>query len=132
MMNRRLVFLGAGMVFGAGLALARMIDPAKVLGFLDIGGRWDPSLGATMAAAIVMTALLYHLAGRRDMLPPRTTGIIDARLLAGAAIFGAGWGLAGLCPAPALAVALLAPKALIFAAGIAMAFAALAWWRSRV
>jgi uncharacterized membrane protein YedE/YeeE len=116
-MSGRLVHLLAGLVFGAGLALCRMIDPARVLGFLDVGGAWDPALAATMAGAVGVTALLYRFAGR---LPPRPAGI-DARLLIGSLVFGAGWGLAGMCPAPALAVAPLAPHSLIFFAALVLA-----------
>lgn len=103
----------AGLLFGAGLTLSQMINPAKVLGFLDFGGiangTWDPSLAFVMAGALAVTALGYRLAFRRAtplaapkfQLPTRKD--IDARLVAGAAIFGVGWGLAGYCPGPALA-----------------------------
>jgi uncharacterized membrane protein YedE/YeeE len=103
----------AGLLFGAGLTLSQMINPAKVLGFLDFGGiangTWDPSLAFVMAGALAVTALGYRLAFRRAaplaapkfQLPTRKD--IDTRLVAGAAIFGVGWGLAGYCPGPALA-----------------------------
>lgn len=99
----------AGLLFGAGLALSGMIDPAKVLGFLDVAGDWDPSLAFVMGGALAVTLLGYRLVLRRPHplfdaafhLPTRRD--IDARLLGGAALFGIGWGLAGYCPGPALA-----------------------------
>ncbi len=102
------VFL-AGAVFGVGLAVSRMIDPAKVLAFLDVAGRWDPSLALVMAGAVGVALAGFRLAGElpapllggRFELP--TARDIDWRLAAGAALFGVGWGLVGLCPGPALA-----------------------------
>ncbi|CUW41291.1 putative membrane protein (Sulphur transport domain 82-123) [Magnetospirillum sp. XM-1] len=122
-MSRALVFLLCGLVFGAGLALSGMTDPAKVVGFLDFFGRWDPRLTATMGGAVAVAALGQGLIRRwgRPLLcaespaPPPTR--IDLRLVAGSVIFGAGWGLAGLCPAPALAVSAQNPLALLFVAG---------------
>jgi uncharacterized membrane protein YedE/YeeE len=106
-----IVFSGlfAGLLFGAGLAVSGMIDPAKVIGFLDIAGDWDPTLAFVMAGALIAAALGYALARRRERpvfglrmdIPTRRA--IDARLLLGAALFGAGWGLAGFCPGPAIA-----------------------------
>ncbi len=89
--------LVAGTVFGAGLATAEMTNPAKVLSFLDVAGAWDPSLGLVMAAALAVMAAAWL----RTTPPPARE--IDARLLGGAALFGLGWGLAGLCPGPAIA-----------------------------
>lgn len=102
--------LAAGLLFGAGLTLSRMIDPAKVLGFLDIAGNWDPSLAFVLAGAagtaavglrLVLGARAKPLFAERFSLPTATG--IDLRLVGGAAIFGVGWGLVGLCPGPALA-----------------------------
>jgi uncharacterized membrane protein YedE/YeeE len=98
-----------GLLFGAGLAVSQMIDPAKVLAFLDVAGNWDPTLLVVMAVALVTAAPGYSIARRRErswlgqkmQIPAR--GDLDARLLGGAAIFGMGWGLAGFCPGPALA-----------------------------
>ena len=116
-----------GLVFGFGLLLSGMANPAKVLGFLDVAGAWDPSLLLVMAGAIGVGLVAFSLAGRRTQsllgeemrLPP--SGRIDRRLLAGSAVFGVGWGLAGFCPGPAL-VALgmgLEPAAVFVAAMLA-------------
>jgi uncharacterized protein len=97
-----------GILFAAGLVLSGMTLPAKVIGFLDLGGGWDPSLAFVMAGAIVVYALAMRLITkrRRPIFEPKfylpTRKDIDLRLVAGAAIFGAGWGLGGVCPGPAL------------------------------
>lgn len=101
-----------GLVFGLGLILAGMADPAKVLNFLDLGGiatgLWDPSLAFVMAGAIAVAALGFRLARRRagpvfgGSFPAKPATRVDARLVVGPAPFGVGWGLAGLCPGPAL------------------------------
>lgn len=104
-----LLALVAGLLFGVGLALGGMTDPKVVLGFLDVAGAWNPTLAFVMAGALAVTTLGYHLAFRtegpwlavRFNLP--TAHAIDGRLLGGAVLFGAGWGLAGYCPGPALA-----------------------------
>lgn len=106
---RILMALITGLVFGIGLIVAGMTNPAKVLGFLDLAGRWDPSLGLVMAGAILVALPAFRLAARRRQsllgepmhLPTATR--IDRRLLLGSLAFGAGWGLAGFCPGPALA-----------------------------
>lgn len=127
-MPRILAALGAGLLFGLGLTVSRMVDPAKVLGFLDVAGNWDPSLALVLAGATGTTFLGFRLVlGRRDRplfarefsLP--TARGIDARLVGGAAIFGVGWGLVGLCPGPALAALGLdfPPVALFVAAMLA-------------
>lgn len=107
-------FLSA-LLFGLGLAISGMTQPAKVLGFLDIFGQWDPSLLAVMAGAIIVHSVSYRIITRRKS-PVLTTQFhiptrrdIDWRLVLGSAIFGAGWGLAGICPGPAL-VALAAAQ----------------------
>lgn len=108
-MMRFLIALIAGTFFGAGLALSGMMNPARVRGFLDLFGDWDPTLAFVMGGAlIVMTAawaiqrrLVAPVADVRFHLPG--TRLIDARLILGAALFGIGWGLAGLCPGPAIA-----------------------------
>jgi uncharacterized protein len=115
----------AGLVFGLGLILSGMADPAKVLGFLDLAGRWDPSLAFVMTGAIAVGALAFGLAARRDTtllgepmrLPP--TRPIDMRLVTGSVLFGVGWGLAGFCPGPALvALGMGQGKALVFVAAM--------------
>ena len=98
----------AGLIFSAGLIVSGMANPAKVLGFLDIAGNWDPSLMFVMDGAIAVGSIGFAFARRlkRSLLdaPMSLPGAtrIDRRLLAGSAVFGAGWGLAGFCPGPAL------------------------------
>lgn len=98
----------AGLIFGIGLIVAGMVNPAKILGFLDITGRWDPSLALVMVGAIAVGVVAFALARRRAMsalgLPMRlpTASPIDARLVGGSVLFGIGWGLAGFCPGPAI------------------------------
>ena len=98
----------SGLLFGLGLIVSQMVNPAKVLGFLDIFGNWDPSLALVMGGAVAVSALGYLIAKRRGVpvLAPRleipTRRDLDSRLIGGAALFGIGWGLAGLCPGPAL------------------------------
>ncbi|MFD2366153.1 DUF6691 family protein [Pseudoduganella sp. GCM10020061] len=101
--------LVAGLVFGIGLIISGMTDPAKVIGFLDLAGQWNPSLGFVMAGAILVGVIAFQFASKRDKsllgdvmrLPTATQ--IDRRLVLGGLAFGAGWGLAGYCPGPALA-----------------------------
>jgi uncharacterized protein len=98
----------SGLVFGLGLMLSGMTDPAKVLGFLDLAGTWDPSLALVMGGAIAVTAPAFAWLRRRQLSvlgaplqwPTRTT--LDRRLVWGSLAFGAGWGLAGFCPGPGL------------------------------
>ncbi len=111
----------AGLVFGLGLILSGMANPAKVLGFLDLAGPWDPSLAFVMGGAIAVGAIAFAWAGRlRESLlgaPMRlpTVKKVDRRLVGGGALFGLGWGLAGFCPGPALAALGMGhTKALIF------------------
>ena len=98
----------AGLIFGLGLIVAGMANPAKVLGFLDIGGLWDPSLALVMAAAVAIAILGFTWAKKRKVsllgqpLQLPTSNRIDRRLIGGSLLFGAGWGLAGICPGPAL------------------------------
>lgn len=116
-----LTSLLAGLLFGFGLIVSRMIDPAKVQSFLDIAGDWDPSLALVMAGAVAVGLAGFALAGRRSrsllgepMRLPQARRI-DVPLVAGSAIFGAGWGLVGFCPGPAIAaLGMGAPKAALF------------------
>jgi uncharacterized protein len=100
--------LGAGLMFALGLTLSGMTQPAKVLGFLDVAGKWDPSLGLVMAGAVTVYAIVGRglRAGRAPWLggltPAPPSRRIDGWLVAGAAIFGVGWGLGGFCPGPAV------------------------------
>lgn len=108
-MARILASLAAGILFGLGLTVSQMINPAKVLNFLDLSGAWDPSLAFVLAGAVGVTLVAFPIVLRRPApvlapkfhLPSKTD--IDARLLGGAILFGLGWGLVGLCPGPALA-----------------------------
>ncbi len=111
----------AGLIFGLGLVLSGMSNPAKVLNFLDVFGTWDPSLAFVMGGATLVTFVGYRIVWRQSApalhhrfeVPTNTT--IDARLLTGAAVFGIGWGIGGFCPGPAwTALPLLAPGTLVF------------------
>jgi uncharacterized membrane protein YedE/YeeE len=122
---RILMALITGLVFGIGLIVSGMTNPAKVLGFLDLAGRWDPSLALVMAGAILVALPAFRVAARRRQsllgepmhLPTATR--IDRRLVLGSLAFGAGWGLAGFCPGPALAsLATGAVQPLIFCAAM--------------
>ena len=115
----------AGLVFGLGLIASGMANPAKVLGFLDLAGAWDPSLGFVMAGAIAVGALAFFAARQRtqsllgaEMKLP-TARQIDRRLVGGSVLFGIGWGVAGFCPGPALvALGMGQIKALVFVAAM--------------
>lgn len=111
----------AGLIFGVGLIVSGMADPAKVQNFLDLAGAWDPSLAFVMGGATVTTFIGYRLVWRlaAPVLNPTfdvpTNRRIDRPLLTGAVLFGAGWGIGGFCPGPALtALPLLAPGTLVF------------------
>lgn len=115
------VNLALGLLFGIGLVISGMSDPAKVLNFLDLAGTWDASLAFVMGGAVAVAFLGYRLVLRRDRpvvgtkfrIPTRTE--LEPRIFVGPAIFGFGWGLAGFCPGPALtALSLAAPGTLIF------------------
>jgi len=114
-----------GLVFAVGLAVAGMTDPAKVLGFLDVSGAWDPSLGLVMAGGVALLAVVYRLALARPLLDARfarpARGVVNRRLIAGAAVFGLGWGLVGYCPGPAIvALGAFVPGSLVFVASMVM------------
>ena len=108
MNKRNAIALLAGLVFGLGLIAAGMTQPAKVKGFLDLFGAWDPSLGLVMGGAIAVGVGAFALARRRsrawsgDLIELPTSSLIDSRLIGGGVLFGIGWGIAGLCPGPAL------------------------------
>jgi uncharacterized membrane protein YedE/YeeE len=115
-----IIGLFTGSLFGAGLVIAQMTDPSRVLGFLDVSGHWDPRLGLVMFGAIAVHAPFVMWSRRRAKpilarstnLPAQTR--VDARLVIGAAVFGVGWGLAGYCPGPAITSALTNPSAFLF------------------
>ena len=127
-----------GILFGFGLIISEMAQPAKVLNFLDIFGRWDSSLAFVMAAALAISALGYALTKRRGqpLLAPQglwpSKSEIDAPLVIGSGLFGIGWGLVGLCPGPALVdLATLSPKVIGFVVAMAAGMIAHDWWRER-
>ena len=105
---KHLFALITGLVFGTGIAISGMMDPAKVLNFFDLAGTWDPSLILVMGGALIVTAIGYRLVWRRSapLFEPRfqvpTSTLIDAKLIGGAALFGIGWGIAGFCPGAAI------------------------------
>ncbi len=107
-MQRTIAAFATGALFGLGLTVSQMINPAKVLGFLDLFGAWDPSLALVMVGALIVTGIGYHLVLRQpapllaSSFRRPTSRDIDRRLLAGAAVFGLGWGMAGFCPGPAI------------------------------
>ena len=112
-----------GLVFGLGISISGMANPAKVLNFFDIAGTWDPSLALVMGGALVVAFLGYRVVLRRPAPLFETrfdlpgTSLIDRRLVLGSAIFGVGWGIAGFCPGGALpALGTGAPEVLIFVA----------------
>ena len=118
---RTLLGFGCGLLFGIGLVAAGMANPAKLLNFLDLFGSWDPSLGFLMGSAVAVTFLGYRLVWTRkapvmmDRFDLPAARLPDRRLVAGAALFGLGWGLGGYCPGPALvAMTLAAPGTLVF------------------
>lgn len=128
-----------GLIFGFGLLISGMTQPAKVLGFLDIFGRWDPTLAFVMAAALVVSGTSFALMRRprRPVLaaqylwPTRTD--IDRRLVVGSMLFGIGWGLVGLCPGPALLnLASLMPRVTVFVLAMATGMIIKDQWDGRM
>ncbi|MEJ5990157.1 DUF6691 family protein [Ramlibacter sp. PS3R-8] len=117
--------LAAGLLFGLGLIVSGMSNPAKVLGFLDLAGEWDPSLAFVMAGAIAVGVLAFGVARKRTVsllgLPMKlpASGRVDRRLVLGSLLFGIGWGVAGFCPGPAVvALGMGELKAIIFVAAM--------------
>ena len=117
----------SGLIFGLGLSLSDMVNPERVLAFLDVAGNWDPTLMLVMIGALAMTIPAFQLLPRKMATPLfdskfhlPTRKDIDFALIAGAIIFGIGWGLVGLCPGPALAgLSTLEPQLLVFVAAMA-------------
>jgi uncharacterized protein len=137
-MLRALAGLVAGALFGLGFVVSEMINPAKVQAFLDVAGAWDPSLAFVMGGAVIVTFVGYRLVFRRDRplfeatfsVPTRTD--LDARLIGGAVLFGAGWGLAGFCPGPAIAgLALGLRETVAFVAAMAVGMILARWFGDR-
>ena len=117
----KLVSLVAGIIFGIGLVISEMINPEKVLGFLNLFGNWDPSLAFVMIGALVVSSPLFHIIKNRENpifaqnFNYTNNKSINNRLIIGSALFGAGWGLVGLCPGPAISsIALLNIHSIIF------------------
>ncbi|WP_331456562.1 DUF6691 family protein [Herbaspirillum chlorophenolicum] len=133
-----IVSFASGLLFGLGLMLSGMADPAKVLGFLDLAGNWDPSLAFVMIGAIGVGVLAFAVARRRKsswlglpMQLPTATGITP-RLLAGSALFGIGWGVAGFCPGPALvALGMGEGKAIAFVLAMLAGMLVFEWLEAR-
>ncbi|HEX9875273.1 MAG TPA: YeeE/YedE family protein [Gammaproteobacteria bacterium] len=124
-MNTILAALVSGVIFGLGLCVSEMVNPRRVIGFLDVFGAWDATLLAVMAAAVTVTGIAFPLVLKRArpvlterfVVPEKTD--IDLRLITGSVLFGIGWGLAGLCPGPAIAaLASLSPSILMFVAAM--------------
>jgi len=121
-----LAALVCGLIFGWGLLISGMVEPTKVIGFLDVFGAWDPSLAVVMAAALGVSGVGFRLVAARprpvfaaqSSWPTRTD--VDAPLVIGAILFGVGWGLVGLCPGPALEnLATLSPRVIAFVVAMA-------------
>ncbi len=133
-----LTSLLAGLVFGLGLIISGMANPAKVLGFLDLAGAWDPSLALVMGGAVLVGFFAFRLAQKRTAswlgapmkLP--TASHIDRRLIGGSVLFGAGWGLAGFCPGPGLvALGMGSPKAAVFVVAMLVGMGLFEWLEKR-
>ena len=136
-----LIQFAVGLIFGLGLVVAGMSDPAKVLNFLDLAaipaGTWDPSLAFVMAGAIVVTMIGFRLVQKQSQpvfsekfhLP--TASELDARIISGPAIFGVGWGLAGFCPGPAFTAISGSTTAAIFVAAMMLGMVAARWLANR-
>jgi uncharacterized protein len=123
--GKMILFFVAGGLFGTGLAISGMTDPARVIGFLDLFGAWDPALLFVMAGAVGVYGLgilmLRRVKNRDLKLPSSTPSPIDRQLIVGSAIFGVGWGLGGFCPGPALAnLGALRVEALLFVPAMAI------------
>ena len=125
----RLVSLFCGIIFGIGLVISQMINPAKVLGFLNLFGEWDPSLAFVMIGALIVSSPLFHLFKNKEK-PIFSSSFsisnkkeIDQKLIFGSILFGAGWGLVGLCPGPAItSIALLNVSSAIFVVSMFIGF----------
>jgi hypothetical protein len=138
-MVKAITSFACGLIFGFGLLISGMTDPAKVLGFLDIFGTWNPTLGFVMVGALAVTAAGFAITKRRgtpvltsqSLWPTRRD--IDAPLVAGSILFGAGWGLVGLCPGPAIEnLATLSPQVGLFVLAMALGMVLEMAWERRM
>lgn len=137
-MKRYITALASGTVFGIGLIASGMTNPAKVAGFLDLFGQWDPSLALVMGGAIAVGFFAFRYAGRMEkswsgwpIQLPGTT-VIDKRLIAGGVLFGIGWGIGGFCPGPGIvAAAAGVGEALVFVVTMLVGMAAYDWAATR-
>ena len=125
----KIISLLSGIFFGIGLVISEMINPQKVLGFLDIFGNWDPSLAFVMIGALIISTPAFHLISRRNkpLLEEKfnysNNKSVDQRLIYGSILFGAGWGLGGLCPGPAISsLALLNWQSILFVTSMFIGF----------
>ena len=125
----KLISLISGTIFGIGLVVSQMINPEKVLGFLDLFGSWDPSLAFVMIGALIVSSPLFHLIKNKDKpvfsekFNYSNNKEINNKLVIGSALFGAGWGLGGLCPGPAISsIALLNINSIIFVVAMFIGF----------
>ena len=125
----KLASLISGIIFGIGLVISEMVNPAKVLGFLDLFGNWDPSLAFVMIGALVVSSPLFHIIKKKEkpLLAEKfnysNNKTINNQLILGSALFGAGWGLGGLCPGPAItSVALLNIYSITFVVSMLVGF----------
>jgi uncharacterized membrane protein YedE/YeeE len=125
-----------GFIFGIGLVVSEMTQPARVLGFLDVLGKWDPTLAFVMVGALIVSAPGFYFARARTRpliaahfrWPTRSD--IDASTVGGSLLFGVGWGLVGLCPGPAIAnLATLMPQIIVFVAAMGIGMVGMDWWR---
>ena len=139
MIARVLMGVFSGLLFGLGLVISGMTDPAKVLNFLDLFGTWDPSLACVLGGASVTAWIGFRLVRTREQpllfeqfeLPTRKD--IDVRLIAGSALFGVGWGIGGFCPGPAwTALSLAAPGTLVFLPGMLIGMLLANRWLTRL
>jgi uncharacterized membrane protein YedE/YeeE len=134
-----LASLLAGLVFGLGLIVSAMVDPAKILGFLDLAGRWDPSLAFVMVGAVGVGLVAFAVARRRTIsllgaqMKVPSAHQIDQRLVIGSLTFGVGWGIAGFCPGPALvALGMGQFKALVFVIFMLAGMGLFEWLEGRI
>ncbi|MBV1869355.1 MAG: YeeE/YedE family protein [Gammaproteobacteria bacterium] len=135
---KNVVALFTGLVFSLGLSLSGMTNPDRVLGFLDIFGSWDPALAFVLGGAVMVTVVMFRFVLKRTTpllekefyLP--VAEAIDVRLIAGAVIFGLGWGLYGYCPGPALAaISYLQPSNSLFVVSLVVGTLGARWWSAR-